>query len=427
MLYQRWCQVARAHSGDVAVRDLGSGEAWTFGEIAALVEKDRPVTTQGIVHPCGISANFIFDVLGAWRAGRIVCPLENGQPAPDVPPGLPRNVVHLKTTSATSGASRTIAFTSEQLMADVENIIATMGLRPDWPNLGVVSLAHSYGFSNLVLPLLLHGIPLILIHSPLPELMKRAVGCEGSLTLAAVPALWRAWHDAGAIPSNVCLAISAGAALPVSLERNIFAARGLKVHNFYGSSECGGIAYDTSASPRTDGYCAGGPMKNVELAIGPDGCLEVRSRAVGLTYWPEPHPDLQGGVFRTSDLAGIESDLVHLRGRASDQINVAGRKVSPEAIEKVLAAHPAVGECLVFGAPVAHGERSETIVACVVLRSPLPEESLRQFVLERLPAWQTPREWWLVDSLAANERGKLSRAEWRRRFLELTAASDKAR
>ena len=45
-------------------------------------------------------------------------------------------------------------------------------------------------------------------------------------------------------------------------------------------------------------------------------------------------------------------------------------------------------------------------------------ESLRQFALTHLPAWQVPREWWKVDSLAANGRGKLSRAEWRKRYLE---------
>ena len=49
-----------------------------------------------------------------------------------------------------------------------------MGLRADWPNLGVISLAHSYGFSNLILPLLLHGIPLILAPAPLPEIIRRA-------------------------------------------------------------------------------------------------------------------------------------------------------------------------------------------------------------------------------------------------------------
>jgi acyl-CoA synthetase (AMP-forming)/AMP-acid ligase II len=39
-------------------------------------------------------------------------------------------------------------------------------------------------------------------------------------------------------------------------------------------------------------------------------------------------------------------------------------------------------------------------------------------MLERLPAWQMPRDWWFVDSLATNRLGKISRVEWRRRYLE---------
>ena len=123
-----------------------------------------------------------------------------------------------------------------------------MGLRPDWPNLGVISLAHSYGFSNLVLPLLLHGIPLILAPAPLPEIIRRAAGRKCAVTLAAVPALWRAWHEAAGIPAQVRLAISAGAPLPLNLEQSVFAAGGIKIHNFYGASECGGIAYDSGAA-----------------------------------------------------------------------------------------------------------------------------------------------------------------------------------
>ncbi len=423
MLYERWCEIARAHSSVIALRDLASGEHWTFGEIAARVEQGSSSVAGSIAFPHGISPEFIFDILRAWRKGQIVCPLENRQAPPEILPGLPPEIVHLKTTSATTGAARAIAFTARQLMADAENIVTTMGLRPDWPNLGVISLAHSYGFSNLVLPLLLHGIPLILIHAPFPELVKRAAEISEPLTLAAVPALWRTWHDANAIPSNVQLAISAGAPMPIALEQSIFEARGLKIHNFYGSSECGGIAYDPSPTPRTDGSCAGAPMRNVRLNVGESGCLEVRSEAVGQTYWPQPDSSLANGVFRTSDLAEISNQLVFLRGRASDQINVAGRKISPEAIEKILATHPSVRECLVFGAPFDHGERSEMIVACVVPRSPVNEESLRQFLLQKLPAWQLPREWWLLDSLGVNERGKLSRADWRKRFLEMTAAS----
>jgi len=413
MLYERWRQIARAHGSEAALRDLSSGQSWTFAQLAA--EADRAsIPGSPIAFPQGVTAQFILEVLRAWRHGQVLCPLEAGQTPPALET-LPPKCVHLKTTSATSGAAKVIALTAEQLAADAGNITATMGLRADWPNLGVISLAHSYGFSNLVLPLLLHGIPLILSPSPLPEAVRRAAG-ESPVTLAAVPALWRAWHEAGAIPTGVRLAISAGAPLPLPLEQAVFATRGLKIHNFLGASECGGIAYDGSNPPRTDASFVGTAMWNVTLTPSAEGCLQVRSRAVAETYWPEPDARLAQGCFQTSDLVELKDGFVFLRGRAGDQINVAGRKVSPEAIERVLLNHPAVRDCLVFGAPSTDTERMETIVACVAAKSPVSSDELKQFLLEKLPPWQVPREWRFVESLAVNARGKLSRAEWRGRY-----------
>jgi acyl-coenzyme A synthetase/AMP-(fatty) acid ligase len=279
-------------------------------------------------------------------------------------------------------------------------------------------MAHSYGFSNLVLPLLLHGIPLVLAPSSLPETVRLAARSEVAITLAAVPALWRAWHEAGSIPPNVRLAISAGAPLPLSLERTVFESSGLKVHNFYGSTECGGIAYDASETPRADDSCVGAPMRNVNLSLDGNDCLTVQSRAVGETYWPERADTLGGGRFRTSDLAEIKDGLVFLRGRVSDQINVAGRKVSPMVIERALMQHPSVRGCVVFGVPDQEASRTELMVACVVATLPVTIETLRNFLGERIPAWQIPREWRFVDTLFENRRGKVSRAEWRRRTLE---------
>jgi long-chain acyl-CoA synthetase len=417
MLYERWLQVARNSPREIALRDLPSNRQWTFQDLERATETPGSETAT-MAFPTGPSAEFILSVLRAWRAKQIICPMESDQRTPDIKPGLPPEIVHLKMTSGTTATPRFVAFTAGQLMADAENIVATMGLRPDWPNLGVISLAHSYGFSNLVLPLLLHGIPLILAGAPLPEIVLRASAAEPAITLAAVPALWRTWHDAGATPRTVRLAISAGAPLPVSLEQQIFASRGLKVHNFYGSSECGGIAYDASSDARLDDSCAGAPMQNVNLAVAENGCLEVRSQAVGETYWPEANPALSGGVFRTNDLAEISYGLVYFRGRAGDQINVAGRKVSPESIEKVLAAHPGVRECVIFGVPSSDANRGDTIVACVSANTSVSGDILKQFLLAHLPAWQVPREWWLVESLFSSRRGKLSRAEWRKRYLE---------
>jgi acyl-CoA synthetase (AMP-forming)/AMP-acid ligase II len=268
-----------------------------------------------------------------------------------------------------------------------------------------------------VLPLLLHGIPLVLVPSTLPEALRRAVAGFDALTLSGVPALWRAWHEASAIPPNVRLAISAGAPLPLSLEKEVFERTGLKLHNFYGSSECGGIAYDSTETPRSDPACIGQGMTNVDLSIAEDGCLEVRGPAVGETCWPGAAPNLSQGLFRTSDLAEIQNGIVYFRGRACDRINVAGRKVSPEAIEMVLSRHPAVRECLVFGAPSDDPSRGETVVACLATSSHITPDAIRQHAMASLPSWQLPREWWFVESLGVNGRGKISRSEMREKFL----------
>jgi acyl-coenzyme A synthetase/AMP-(fatty) acid ligase len=160
-------------------------------------------------------------------------------------------------------------------------------------------------------------------------------------------------------------------------------------------------------------------MQNVDLALEPDGTLVVRSSALGETYWPKPSDTLGRGRFQTSDLAELQAGAVYLRGRAGDQINVAGRKVSPAAIEQVLREHEAVAECLVFGVPSGNADRADLIVACVAAKRHSQAGELKQFLLQKLPGWQVPREWWFVPSLDADTRGKISRAEWRDKFLEM--------
>jgi len=417
-LYDRWLGIVDRWPQTVALRELSTGRTWTFRQLDDAAKGNACCAPHSVAFVEGNSADFVLGVLRAWRSGQVLCPLEPGQARPELHGELPNDVVHLKTTSATTDTPRLVAFTAAQLVADVENIIATMGLRQEWPNLGIISLAHSYGFSNLVLPLLLHGIPLILTGGGLPEGLKHAAAAEDSVTLAAVPALWQIWLEALAIPKNVRLAISAGAPLPLSLEQAVFVEHGLKIHNFYGSSECGGIAFDSSPYPRGDAALAGLPLCNVAVAVAEDGCLEVRGPAVGQCYWPEACPNLRGGVFRTSDLGEISNGLIYLRGRAGDQINIAGRKVSPETIERVLAKHPQVRACVAFGVPSLDTQRGEIIVACVAGGPGFSSDSLKQFALEKLPAWQVPREWWFVETLGVNCRGKLCRTEWRRRYLE---------
>lgn len=414
MLYDAWQKTLQAHRDEVAL--VEAGHKWTFAQLSD--EADKKQDQPPIVYPTGISSRFVIEVLQAWRNQRVVCPLDTvQQPTPQTSASLPPGCVHLKTTSGSTGEPQFIAFTAQQLQADAANIMATMGLRPEWPNIGAISIAHSYGFSNLVLPLLLHGVPLVLCPSRLPEAFRSACNGFESLTVAGVPALWKVWHEAKVITSKVKLAISAGAPLPLDLERSVFERVGVKIHNFYGASECGGICYDGSMAPRAIANEVGTPMCNVQLDTNADGCLRVRSKAVGIGYWPRPRPTLEHGVFQTTDRVEVKDGRVILLGRDTDLINIAGQKISPEVIEQELLKHPLVRECVVFGVPADDSTRHETIAACVAARATVAEEELRQFLLQAIPPAQVPRYWRFVPSIVDAQRGKISRFQWRQRFL----------
>src|ERR1051326_8430583 len=80
-----------------------------------------------------------------------------------------RETVLLKLTSGTTAAPRAIRFRSEQLLADCIQICDTMGIGGDDVNFAVIPLSHSYGFSNLVTPLLVRGAPMVLSRDRIPR------------------------------------------------------------------------------------------------------------------------------------------------------------------------------------------------------------------------------------------------------------------
>ncbi len=427
MFEQRWREVVARFPDQWALTEMDCGRRWSFAELAAAADA-APARVRGgkpgeaeLVCPGGRGLEFILELLRGWRAGSVICPLDTGQPIPEIPP-LPRGIVHLKLTSGTTGAGKVVAFTADQLAADVDQLVPAMDLHRGSPNVAVLSLAHSYGFSSLVLPLLLHGIPLVLAESALPAAVAAAVAAHPPVTLPAVPALWRTWHEAGAIPSGLHRAISAGAPLPLGLEQAVHADCGVKLHNFLGASECGGIAYDASSTPRADAAYVGAAIPGLRLATSEAGRLVVRGASVGTGYWPASDSAAEtfgGGRLETADLADVdEHGGVWLRGRSGDVINVAGRKVVPEVIERLLLTHPAVADCLVVGVPDRE-HRGEYVGVAVVRRAEVSEVSLRDFLLTQGPDWQVPRRWWWVPELETNGRGKRSRREWAERLATL--------
>jgi len=332
------------------------------------------------------------------------------------------NPALLKLTSGTTAAPRAIRFGSEQLLADCEQICETMGVSDVDLNFGVIPISHSYGFSNLLTPLIARGVPLVLSQDRTPRAVLADIAKTDATVFPGMPLFYQAFCEMKNIPPlpklRVC--ISAGAPLPIATAKKFRDKFALPIHSFYGASECGGICYDREAKNEIEGF-VGSPMKDVDLEMIEPGAetsqVRVRSAAVGDGYFPDVDEEKLGnGVFVPDDLLARHGSGFKIVGRISDVINVAGKKVNPAEIEERLLHFPGVRQAVAFGRPAGAGLRNEEVAACVVANIDLRENELMEFCRTALSGWQVPKRIFIVDSIPTNERGKISRRELAERF-----------
>jgi acyl-CoA synthetase (AMP-forming)/AMP-acid ligase II len=355
--------------------------------------------------------------LGICRAAALVSneggPLVvHRRPIPDDATVWPDPVPEfLKLTSGTTSSPRAVRFRASQLLADCENICATMGLSDLDVNYGVIPMSHSYGFSNLITPLLVRGVKLVVSRDRMPRAVLDGLATTEATVFPATPIFFQKLGELDKAPKlpALRLCISAGAPLTRPAAANFRAKYGLKIHAFYGSSECGGIAYDQTDVPVHDDGFVGKSMHGVNIAHGtePVGPIEVRSAAVGDGYFPVEDPKtLGGGRFVPADVVQRTESGLFVVGRTSEIINVAGRKLNPFEVEARLAEFPGVKQAVVFG--VESPLRGEEPIACIAGEN-LAREDVVRFCQEKLSAWQIPRDVWLVGEIPTNERGKINR------------------
>ena len=156
------------------------------------------------------------------------------------------------------------------------------------------------------------------------------------------------------------------------------------------------------------------------------GEVVVRSAANCVGYWSDPAATeavIVDGWLRTGDLASRDADGYYwFKGRKKQIIVRAGSNISPQEVEEALYLHPAVQEAGVVGAPdILYGEQ---VVAFVVARigHTVDEETLRQFVRQRLADYKVPERIVFLKELPTSPTGKVLR----RALKELLAAGPAA-
>jgi acyl-CoA synthetase (AMP-forming)/AMP-acid ligase II len=371
--------------------------------VAILIDRDATETEVGKVLGHFAARGLVYRsggevMISTRQAGRV---------------SVPDRARLIKLTSGSTGMPKGIVATEANLLADCLNICATMDIGPDDINLGAIPMSHSYGFSNLVTPLLVQGTAIVISNDYLPQ---SVVNLSNQFSCTVVPLIPMVFDhlnqliNAGAGEfRTVRTFLSAGAPLPPAVSRKFRERFGVPIHTFYGCSECGGITYDREGTAVERGT-VGKAMENVTLA-SERGRLTVRGENVALgylldaaTFQPFSH-----GIFVTDDLIELREDgEVAITGRASELINTAGRKVNPREVEQVLLQIEGVREAKVYGEPA--GARGEVVAAAVVASPDVTREQIRAWCLEHLSPHKVPRIVKLIEAIPVDERGKVKRA-----------------
>src|SRR5881396_1356505 len=360
--------------GSVIAIQIGNHEDWPSILIACL-------RSDLVVLPLeqSVSDQQRNATLELCKAGAVVSAVPSGA-APDIsrlrtadatpdwgenPPSL------LKLTSGTTAAPRGIRFRSHQLLADCNQICDTMKITDADLNFGVIPISHSYGFSNLLTPLIARGVPMVVSRDRTPRAILSDLARSNATVFPGMPVFYQAFCEMEQVPvlPKLRLCISAGAPLPRAVAKKFREKFNLTIHSFYGASECGGICYERETTNEEESF-VGQPMKGVGIELlDPNAAasqIQVRSAAVADGYFPEPNEEKLGnGIFVPDDLLARHDSGFRIVGRISDVINVAGKKVNPAEIEERLLRFPGVRQAAAFGRPAGAGLRNEEVAACV--------------------------------------------------------------
>ncbi len=312
-------------------------------------------------------------------------------------------------TSGTTGAPKLAEHSLPSLLGRVRAGSAGAGEGSRW--LLTYQPTGFAGLQVMLTALLTRGAVVLARERTPAAFYEAAVG--GQVThVSATPTFWRSLLMV-AVPGELRLrqvTLGAEATDQPLLDRLRSAFPDARITHTYASTEAGVIyaVHDGVA-----GFPSSWLEQNIQ-GIGlrvRDGFLQVKSERAMRGYATETaQPFLDDGWLATADRCEVRDDRAYIIGREDSTINVAGSKVYPTQVEAFLLTQPGVVEAAVYGVP--NPLSGFLVGADVVLAPDRDPESTRAAVLaacrEKLPGYQVPRVFKLVDAIAVGVSGKKS-------------------
>ncbi|WP_268879069.1 non-ribosomal peptide synthetase [Piscinibacter terrae] len=257
---------------------------------------------------------------------------------------------------------------------------------------------------------------------------------SGVDTLVLVPSLLAAFMQLDGAPlDSLKTLVCSGERLPPALMHEVMARYpGLRLFNFYGSSEVNGeaTAFDCREPVASEGSVIGRPIANMRVVLLDHAGRPVPAGAVGELYVGGPglargylnRPDLtaerfianpfadgpQDRLFKTGDLGRHRPDgSIEYLGRNDFQVKIRGQRVELGEIEQQLLRHGPVKEAVVLAREDEAGD--QRLVAYLVADEAIDVRALREHLARMLPDHMVPAAFVPLDALPMTASGKLDR------------------
>lgn len=166
----------------------------------------------------------------------------------------------------------------------------------------------------------------------------------------------------------------------------------------------------------------GRPMSDIEMKVvdesgndlspGEIGEIVARGPRVMSGYWKDAEKTAKAidkdGWLHTSDMGYMDEEgYFYLAGRGDDLIIRGGENISPEEVENVLYAHPAIEEAAVISVPSEEWGQEPRAIIVLKEGKTATADDVMEFCRQRLASFKRPRSVVFIDELPRTSTGKI--------------------
>ena len=342
-------------------------------------------------------------------------------------------------TSGTTGRAKGVLLTVHGMLWVAAACWAPIsGISEKDTLLSPLPLFHSYALNLSVLTILATGASAYIMERFSPSEAVRLLKTGEFTCMPGVPTMFHYLLQTTAGENELKfptlrVAISAGAIMPATLNRQFEERFGIPLVDGYGITETSTmVTLNSPVGGRVMGSCGLAlpglavrivdPATGCDLDPGGEGELIVRGPNVMPGYHNKPEETgaaLREGWYHTGDLArSDENGFLTITGRLKELIIRGGQNIAPAEIEEVVSTFEPVLDCAVVG--IAHPHLGEVPALFVVARPgrAIDTEHLIAHCRTYLSAYKIPQTVHLIEQIPRTGSGKIMRYKLRERLTE---------